>query len=691
MNKNKWFFQLLKYLSLLLIAFFAAMFYWSSLLVEKKVQTLSLEIKNIKEDLKNVERRSRQMGVTKKIEEQEKAAGKYIDTKYPNLLQPDPFYTTTLPKLLGSNFVPYGQFKNATYGRPDKINPFSGWMQVNEWISLCNGTPATLLFGRYNTFAEKFAIKMEERINEKTKIPEYWVHLRDDLFWQPLEQKFFPAGFQLNPWFTQKHPVTAHDFKFYFDAAMNPFNQLAGALTARVYYSDLESIEVIDDWTFIVRWKAKEFTDAKGNKIKKIKYTAKQLTGSLFPLASFVYKFFPDGKKIIDDDTDQNSYRTNSVWAQNFSQHWAKNIIASCGPWSFAGFSDEQIAFQRNEGFYTQLDALAEGINIQFKESPEGVWQAFKANQTDSIEIPPDQIIELNDFLASPQYKEQENGGNKINRLDFFQRTYNYIGWNQAKPFFKSRKIRQALTMAIDRERIVQQTLNGMGRVIHGSFFIDDKASNPNIKPWPFDPQLAKRLLQEEGWFETGSGTLEKTIDGKKTPFSFKLTYYVKNQTSKAVCEYVSTALKEVGILCELNGVDVADLSATFEDKSFDALYLAWSLGTPPEDPKQLWHSSGAKEKGSSNSVGFINAEADAIIEQLQYEDNEEKRTKLYHRFDQIIHEEQPYTFLFTPKTAFVYREYLKNVFIPTDRKDLIPGADIESPQSSIFYLRKLE
>ena len=58
---------------------------------------------------------------------------------------------------------------------------------------------------------------------------------------------------------------------------------------------------------------------------------------ALRPLAGFVYKYFADGKKILEEDQDPNAYRTSSVWAQNFSQHWAKNIIPSCGPWISMG------------------------------------------------------------------------------------------------------------------------------------------------------------------------------------------------------------------------------------------------------------------------------------------------------------------------------------------------------------------
>ena len=211
--------------------------------------------------------------------------------------------------------------------------------------------------------------------------------------------------------------------------------------------------------------------------------------------------------------------------------------------------------------------------------------------------------------------------------------------------------------------------------------------ANESIIP-PNNNLMFSQMLEEEGWYDSdGDGILDKEINGKRVPFRFALTYYVKNPSSKANSDYVATALKEIGIDCELNGVDIADLSSMFDEKSFDALYLGWSLGTPPEEPKQLWHSSGADEKGSSNAVGFKNSEADGLIEALQYEYSQGKRTQYYHRFHEIIHDETPYTFLYTPKTTLLYRDYVKNIFIPTERPDLVPGAEVAEPVPSIFWL----
>ena len=113
-------------------------------------------------------------------------------------------------------------------------------------------------------------------------------------------------------------------------------------------------------------------------------------------------------------------------------------------------------------------------------------------------------------------------------------------------------------------------------------------------------------------------------------------------------------------------------------------------LRKPPENPSQLWSSTGAKEKGSSNAIGFSNSEIDTLIKALDFEYDIEKRNALYHRFDQILYDEQPYTFLYSPKSSLLYREYVQNLFIPAERQDLVPGANITSPQMGAVWLKKL-
>lgn len=658
------------------LCFYAGMLYWSSQVQEQTLFEIKDQLFQIKKELRSLETTSISTS------EQKNSIRSHIDNSLPNLLANDPFYEKTLPELLGKDFSPQGKLNDSTLGKPVNLLPFNNWATVSSWNSSCTISVARGAFGIYETLCPYGAIKMEERGEQ-----EFWVHLREGVFWEPLKREFFPRNFKLADTFLERHPVTAHDYKFFFDALMNPFNQEAGAIALRTFLDDIEEIRVLDDYTFVVKWRLRDFKQSDGTIVKKKRYIAKLLTGSLTPLPSHIYQYFADGSKIIEEDHDPKTYRNNSVWAQNFREHWAKNIIVSCGPYLFDGMSDREIKFIKNKNFYAPYAALLEGMKIEFKDSTDNMWQDFKLGLNDSHVLTPEEFLQYHDFLKSAVYREQPY---PIDQLEYLMHAYNYLAWNMNNPLFKSKKVRQALTMAIDRQRIIEKNLHGLGEEIHGPFFKYSPATDPSITPWPYDVQAAKRILEEEGWYDSdGDGVIDKVIEGKKTPFRFSITYFVKQGTSKSICEYIASAMRTIGIECRLNGVDTQDLSAILEDKSFEALFMGWSLGTPPEDPNQLWASQWAKEKGSSNIVGFSNPEADQIIEQLEFESDPEKRKKLYYAFDRIIHEEQPYTFLYSPKIVFLYRNYLKNVFIPAQRQDLVPGANITEPDPSIFWIDK--
>ncbi len=671
------------------------MLYWSSTIVEERLQLVQAELALLKVNVNSLSQKAfLKQEASAKANSTNEETGKATS----NLLSPDPFYTTTLPKLLGDNFTPNGILKNATIVKPDNLHPFSEYKDVIDWVGFCNVSAAKSKIGRYETYAPDMAESIEEKINPATSAKEFWIKLRDDVFWEPLNPSFFPSGTTLAEHFLKRHQVTAEDFILWFDAIKNPYVDVGGAIALRNYYDDVEEMKMVDKLTLVMTWKTHDVKEdevnaptAKGSapSTKKIKYTAKQWTGGLRPLASFVYKYFANGKKIVEEDQDLNTYRTSSLWAQNFGNHFAKNIIVSCGAWIFDGMTDRQIKFIRNPNFYNPLAVLVEKLEISFKATPDNIWQAFKSLELTQCALQPEQLLSYHDYLKSPAYLKQKAMGQSIQQISYTNRTYAYVGWNQANPLFSNKRIRQALTMGIDRKRIIEKNLQGMGVETNGTIYRYSPSYNNAIEPWPYHPSKASKILEEEGWTDMdGDGIIDKVIDGKITPFRFTLTYFVKNQTFKSICEYIATSLKAIGIDCRLKGVDIADLSATFEEKSFDALAMMWVFGTPPENLRQLWSSAGALEKGSSNMVGFANSEADSIIEKLDFEYDPSKRLNLYHRFSEILHDEQPYTFLYTPKILLLYREELQNVFLPVERKDLIPNADVASPMENLFWIK---
>ena len=119
--------------------------------------------------------------------------------------------------------------------------------------------------------------------------------------------------------------------------------------------------------------------------------------------------------------------------------------------------------------------------------------------------------------------------------------------------------------------------------------------------------------------------------------------------------------------------LDPAVFQSTLRDAKADAGFDTW-VSARQFDPYQLFHSDSAKNRGS-NYYNFRNSEADAIMEQARPEFDAEKRKQLYWRFQEIFHEEQPYTLLYYPKDAAAYHVRFQNVqFLQSGRDMRLPS-----------------
>ncbi|MGO9570810.1 MAG: peptide-binding protein [Desulfomonilaceae bacterium] len=228
-------------------------------------------------------------------------------------------------------------------------------------------------------------------------------------------------------------------------------------------------------------------------------------------------------------------------------------------------------------------------------------------------------------------------------RYKYLSSSYNYLGYNLQDWKFKDKKVRQALTTAINRQSIVDGVLLGLGRVAYTPYKPDTFWYNPNVKKFPYDPEKAKQMLAEAGWKdEDGSGVLKK--DGK--PFEFTIIINQGNDLRKNAATIIQSDLKKIGIKVKIRVIEWAAFLKNFINKrNFEACLLGWGIGP---DPSQIdiWNS----KKTSENELNFVtyqNPEVDHLMDlgASTYDDNERK--KYYDRFQEIIAEDQPYTFLF--------------------------------------------
>ena len=240
---------------------------------------------------------------------------------------------------------------------------------------------------------------------------------------------------------------------------------------------------------------------------------------------------------------------------------------------------------------------------------------------------------------------------------------YLYIGWNNNHPIFGDKRVRQAMTYLTDREGMVENIMFGLAETVEGPINKFRPEYNHNLAPYTYDPDRALDLLEEAGWTDADEdGILDKTIDGELVPFSFEILVNSGNQIRKDIALTVQYELQDIGIDCQVRELDWSIFLQKVKGKDYDAMVLAWtgSLRFAP-DGYQIWHSSQAVENGS-NHVSFINDEVDDILETYRREFDMDKRIELYRRFQEILHEEQPYTFMWKSRSSQAYSRRFSGV-----------------------------
>lgn len=233
-------------------------------------------------------------------------------------------------------------------------------------------------------------------------------------------------------------------------------------------------------------------------------------------------------------------------------------------------------------------------------------------------------------------------------------RDYDFIGWNNIDPkrfgtgevaphpLFGSASVRRALTMAVNREEILQAYLKGYGQeAIGGVSPLFKWAYNAQIRPLPFDPEQARTALAEEGWRDSnGNGIVDR--DGRE--FSFTLKLASGNQLRSALASTVQQQLRRIKVEAKIEQAE----GGTFWEDLMARRYDAWIAGFSV--PLQmyladLWGSD--LERYPFNLAGFQNARVDEILSATAGLANETDGAALWKEFQAVVHDQQPYTFLF--------------------------------------------
>ncbi|WP_273445127.1 ABC transporter substrate-binding protein [Neolewinella agarilytica] len=445
-------------------------------------------------------------------------------------------------------------------------------------------------------------------------------------------------------------PVTAADVIFSLKLVLNP---LVASGAYRPYYDMVSS--VVTSPNNERRFKVM---------CKRPYLIAQESLGSLVIYPEYAYD--PDRLlrkiRLGDLTTDAGAERLakNSEELKTFSEAFSDPDLANnperivgSGPYQLVSWEPgQQLTLDRREKYWG-----SKSRDNWLKAKPESIiFQIISDNGTMANAIR-DEAVDVVVDMSVDQFKELRDDDYLNARYEFGTiQSLKYFGllFNQQHPLFKDASTRRALTHLVDVDAIIDQLFpNGLANRVTGPVLPGKSYYNGDLPEIPYSPEKASELLKSAGWEDTnGDGTLDKEIDGSRQEFSFQFLIF-PSPTSDAVGALVSEWMGEAGIEVEVVRQDFRALYGELNKGNFALAIIGQGFTPNPDEFTQVWASTSVPPNGT-NRGGFASAEADKLINQIKGTLKESDRDPLYRRFQEILYENQPMIFLFSPADRVV-------------------------------------
>ena len=494
-----------------------------------------------------------------------------------------------------------------------------GWYLDNFGIKIGRLTPL-VSSDVYQTWIELLVMEQLGQRNPNTlevepKLAESWQISEDGL----------TMTFRLRDGlrFSDGQPLTASDVKFTFDWIQNPEVQ---AERARSYLDKLKAVEVIDPRTVRFTFTEPYFLNFETVALTSImprhfyeQYTPTQYNESIGLLMG-------SGAYMLENPTGWTP--AQDVTLVRNPRYWGKK-----------GTFDRMV-FKQIQEEAAQTVMLRNGELDRYAATPD-TFDGLKADPA---------VSALTEAFAY----DTPFGG------------YTYIGWNQEKrvsgspepTIFADARVRRAMTMMTDRQRLADELYRGYASVADGPFAPTSPQSDPSIEPWPHDIEAARELLAEAGWKDAnGDGVIE---NAQGQPLRFKLMYPGGNEFTEKIVLALQDNFAEGGVLMEPERTDWPVLVERLKSSDFEAATLGWS-SVVESDPYQIFSSAQAIP-GGDNRTGYRSEPLDKAIESARVTMDKDARMKKWHEVHQILHEDQPYTFLLNRQALRLFNKRVRNV-----------------------------
>ncbi len=386
--------------------------------------------------------------------------------------------------------------------------------------------------------------------------------------------------------------VTAEDIKFTFDKMKDPKTNYP--FSSSIQY--IEKCEVIDP------------------------YTVKFYFTQVYPRALFDSNIQPVPKHALEGE--------ENIAISDFNQNPITN-----GPYRVKKWTNTYIELEVNPDYYFPRP-LIDRIVLWAAPSWDAILTEMKKGNIDLVyDVPPS---------VSTKAEKLEN----MKEYTYDGNSYIYIGWNLKNKKFKNEEIRKALSMAINREKIIDKNLNGKAIISTGPMVPSFWAYNPNLEPDPYSPKEAKDILKKNGYTS-------------RRPLRFTLLVDKDDNLMVSIANEIKNQLKKIGVKVTVKKLSAGKLILTLKKGKFDAYLLSWTVS---EDLSPLLIWSAKPDVGKFNFIGYKNPEIDDIIEKAVTTLQKEEALKYWYKFQEIIANDHPYAFLVVPNEIVFASKKIKGI-----------------------------
>jgi peptide/nickel transport system substrate-binding protein len=318
-----------------------------------------------------------------------------------------------------------------------------------------------------------------------------------------------------------------------------------------------------------------------------------------------------------------------SKWAE--SGDWFRDHLVVDGPFTLERWKpQEEVVLRANPGYFASGRPLLRQVVFRVVPDEAARLQELLGGAAGLVEaVPPDRADEV-----------ARARGRQLDVV--WARRYTAIVWNTRRPPLDDPAVRRALTMAIDRTALVEAIWRGRARVGDSPVLTSVWAHPKDLHPWPYDPAAAKQLLESRGFADADDdGVLDR--DGK--PLRIELSTTTGNQLRRDALVLIQDQLKRAGVAVEPVFRESAAQTAKLSVHDFDGALMTWGIDTGLD----LRYGFDSRDPDGTNYGRYANKEVDRLLDLVDHQPDRTTAGPLLSQIQHLIHEDQPYTFLWEP------------------------------------------